>query len=41
MFLISGSLKNKGILNEMPDLSELTDGDLNQHIDFKEYMLQC
>jgi len=35
MFLISGGLKNKGILNEMPDLSNLTDGDLNQHIDFK------
>ncbi|MEJ0083593.1 MAG: DUF1501 domain-containing protein [Puia sp.] len=35
MFLISGSLKNKGILNAMPDLSELTDGDLNQQVDFK------
>jgi uncharacterized protein (DUF1501 family) len=35
MFLISGDLKNKGILNEMPDLSNLTDGDLNQQLDFK------
>jgi uncharacterized protein (DUF1501 family) len=35
MFLISGGLKNKGILNEMPDLSNLTDGDLNQELDFK------
>ncbi len=35
MFLISGGLKNKGMLNEMPDLSNLTDGDLNQQIDFK------
>ncbi len=35
MFLISGGLKNKGILNEMPDLSNLTDGDLNQQLDFK------
>jgi uncharacterized protein (DUF1501 family) len=35
MFLIGGGLKNKGILNEMPDLSNLTDGDLNQQLDFK------
>jgi uncharacterized protein (DUF1501 family) len=35
MFLISGGLKNKGILNSMPDLSNLTDGDLNQQMDFK------
>jgi uncharacterized protein (DUF1501 family) len=35
MFLISGGLKNKGILNAMPDLSNLTDGDLNQQLDFK------
>ncbi len=35
MFLISGGLKNKGMLNEMPDLSNLTDGDLNQELDFK------
>jgi uncharacterized protein (DUF1501 family) len=35
MFLIGGGLKNKGILNAMPDLTNLTDGDLNQQIDFK------
>jgi len=35
MFLISGGLKNKGVLNGMPDLSNLTDGDLNQQLDFK------
>lgn len=35
MFLISGGLKNKGILNGMPDLTNLTEGDLNQEIDFK------
>jgi uncharacterized protein (DUF1501 family) len=35
MFLISGGLKNKGMLNGMPDLSNLTDGDLYQQMDFK------
>ena len=35
MFLISGGLKNKGLLNEMPDLSELDDGDLRAQLDFK------
>ena len=35
MFMISGGLKNKGLLNEMPDLSNLSEGDLNQHVDFK------
>jgi uncharacterized protein (DUF1501 family) len=35
MFLISGGLKNKGVLNEMPDLSNLTEGDLIQQMDFK------
>ena len=35
MFLIGGALKNKGVLNPMPDLSNLTDGDLNQQVDFK------
>jgi uncharacterized protein (DUF1501 family) len=35
MFLISGGLKKKGVINEMPDLSNLTDGDLNQQLDFK------
>jgi uncharacterized protein (DUF1501 family) len=35
MFLISGGLKNKGILNGMPDLANLKEGDLNQELDFK------
>lgn len=35
MFLISGGLKNKGLLNEMPDLSQLDDGDLEMQLDFK------
>ena len=35
MFLIGGGLKSIGVLNEMPDLSNLTDGDLNQQLDFK------
>ncbi len=35
MFLISGGLKQKGVLNAMPDLSNLSDGDLIQQVDFK------
>jgi uncharacterized protein (DUF1501 family) len=35
MFFVSGSLKEKGILNPMPDLSDLTEGDLKHTIDFK------
>lgn len=35
MFLISGGLKKKGILNAMPDLSDLNEGDLKYNIDFK------
>jgi uncharacterized protein (DUF1501 family) len=35
MFFISGNLKQKGILNEMPDLSKLVDGDLQHTVDFK------
>ncbi len=35
MFLISGGLKQKGLLNEMPDLSRLEDGDLEMQLDFK------
>ncbi len=35
MFLISGALKKKGILNEMPDLADLNEGDLKFKIDFK------
>jgi len=35
MFLISGGLKNKGLLNGMPDLTGLDDGDLRMQLDFK------
>ncbi|MEO7049954.1 MAG: DUF1501 domain-containing protein [Ferruginibacter sp.] len=35
MFLISGGLKQKGILNAMPDLSDLNQGDLKYKVDFK------
>jgi uncharacterized protein (DUF1501 family) len=35
MFFISGGLKEKGILNAMPDLSDLNDGDLKHQVDFK------
>jgi len=35
MFLIGGGLKNKGMLNGMPDLSLLDEGDLIAQLDFK------
>ena len=35
MFLVSGALKQKGIINEMPNLSDLDEGDLKYKIDFK------
>lgn len=35
MFFIGGGLKEKGILNAMPDLSDLKDGDLQHTVDFK------
>lgn len=35
MFLIGGGLKEKGILNEGPDLADLQDGDLKYRVDFK------
>jgi uncharacterized protein (DUF1501 family) len=36
MFLISGSLQQKGLINELPDLSDLDNGDLKYKIDFKQ-----
>ena len=36
MFFVSGGLKEKGILNAMPDLADLNDGDLKYTIDFKD-----
>jgi uncharacterized protein (DUF1501 family) len=35
MFFVSGALKQKGLLNEMPDLSNLKNGDLQYSVDFK------
>jgi uncharacterized protein (DUF1501 family) len=36
MFLISGSLKRKGIINALPDLADLNEGDLKHKVDFKD-----
>jgi uncharacterized protein (DUF1501 family) len=35
MFLIGGGIRQKGIINPMPDLGDLQDGDLKYSIDFK------
>ena len=35
MFFIGGGLKEKGILNEMPNLTDLNDGDLKHSVDFR------
>ena len=35
MFLISGGLQQKGLLNAMPDLTDLDEGDLRHSVDFK------
>jgi len=35
MFFISGGLKEKGLLNPLPDLTDLNDGDLKHKVDFK------
>jgi uncharacterized protein (DUF1501 family) len=35
MFFIGGGLKEKGLLNPMPDLNDLTEGDLKHTVDFK------
>jgi uncharacterized protein (DUF1501 family) len=35
MFLVSGGLKQKGVLNAMPNLADLNEGDLKYNIDFK------
>ncbi len=36
MFLISGGLKQRGMLNAMPDLANLNEGDLKYTVDFKD-----
>jgi uncharacterized protein (DUF1501 family) len=35
MFLVSGGLKQKGLINEMPDLTDHNEGDLRHKVDFK------
>jgi uncharacterized protein (DUF1501 family) len=35
MFFVSGGLQQKGILNAMPDLANLDEGDLKHTVDFK------
>lgn len=35
MFFVSGGLQQKGLLNAMPDLADLQEGDLKHAIDFK------
>ena len=35
MFFISGGLKQQGIINPMPDLADLDEGDLKYKVDFK------
>ncbi|OQY93426.1 MAG: twin-arginine translocation pathway signal [Sphingobacteriales bacterium UTBCD1] len=36
MFLVSGGLKKKGLLNDLPNLSDLDQGDLKFKVDFKD-----
>ena len=36
MFLVSGGLKQKGVINPLPDLSDLNEGDLKYNVDFKD-----
>ena len=35
MMLVSGGLKQKGMINELPDLANLNEGDLKHSVDFK------
>ncbi len=35
MLIVSGGLKQKGLINEMPDLADLDEGDLKYDVDFK------
>lgn len=35
MFLIGGGLKQKGLINALPDLADLDEGDLKHKVDFK------
>jgi len=33
---MGGALKQKGLLNDLPDLTKLDDGDLSYNIDFRQ-----
>jgi len=35
-FFVSGALRKKGLVNGLPDLNDLKDGDLQYKIDFKQ-----
>lgn len=35
MFLLSGALRQKGLLNALPDLTDLDEGDLKHQVDFR------
>ncbi|HUR10424.1 MAG TPA: DUF1501 domain-containing protein [Flavitalea sp.] len=35
MFFVGGGLRARGVLNEMPDLANLEDGDIQHRVDFK------
>ena len=35
MFLVSGGLSQKGLINQLPDLADLDEGDLKYKVDFK------
>jgi uncharacterized protein (DUF1501 family) len=36
MFLVSGGLRQKGLINALPDLTNLSEGDLKYRVDFKD-----
>jgi uncharacterized protein (DUF1501 family) len=36
MFFVSGALRQKGVLNAMPDLANLAEGDMKHAVDFKD-----
>jgi uncharacterized protein (DUF1501 family) len=36
MFFIGGALKQQGLINPLPDLADLQDGDLKHRVDFRD-----
>ncbi len=36
LFLVGGQLRSPGLFNEMPDLTDLSDGDLKHKVDFRD-----